>query len=56
MYSQEMVKSVYDFDPRPLGHGASGEGTKASLNLVGMFVTLCIFSSALFAFLLQFSE
>jgi hypothetical protein len=23
---QEMVKSVYDFDAKPLGHGASAEG------------------------------
>jgi hypothetical protein len=25
--TQEMVKGSYDFDAKPLGHGASGEGT-----------------------------
>ncbi len=25
--TQEMVKASYDFDHKPLGHGASGEGT-----------------------------
>lgn len=26
--TQEMVKTSYEFEPKPIGHGASGEGVQ----------------------------
>jgi hypothetical protein len=33
--TQDMVKQQYEFEPKPIGHGASGEGVSLVLDSLG---------------------
>lgn len=50
---QDMVKKSYAFDPKPLGHGASGEGIKNNLEIMFAFsISLLVLLYIIFIYLI----